>query len=201
MRSEKRIVKDARVLEEHFILRRILHRNGQLEAMRNNLSPVLEGKRPRDMHLYGPPGAGKTCMARYLLEELDKKSGRVKTSYVNCFENSSRFRVLYEIVKDIGTVLSVHEKGTPTDEVLEKLKRLVDESFCVLILDEVDKLRETGVLYPGKDSGDRARLHLQQGDGSLGRGPKDQELPGVTGENRVPGVRDRGAGGHAGGPG
>lgn len=134
-------------MEEYFIPRRILHRNGQLEAMRDNLEPVLGGNRPRDMHLYGPPGAGKTCMARYLLDELDKQSTRVKTSYVNCFENSSRFRVLYEVVTDIGSPLSAHEKGTPTDEVLEKLRRLVDDNYCVLILDEVDKLREKDVLY------------------------------------------------------
>ncbi|KXB07863.1 hypothetical protein AKJ58_01600 [candidate division MSBL1 archaeon SCGC-AAA385D11] len=141
------MIRDARVLREYFIPRRILHREGQLEAIRDSLKPVLEGKSPRDMHLYGPPGSGKTCIARYLLEELSKRSSRIRTSYVNCFDNSSKFRVLYEVVRDIGSVLSVHEKGTPTDEVLERVRKLVEDRYCILVLDEVDKLRETDVLY------------------------------------------------------
>ncbi|KXA95607.1 hypothetical protein AKJ36_00095 [candidate division MSBL1 archaeon SCGC-AAA259I07] len=141
------MIRDARVLEERFIPKEIRHREGQLKAVRDNLKPVLEGREARDTFLYGPPGTGKTCMARYLLDELSKQSSRVKTGYVNCFENSSRFRVLYEVVSQIGSLLSVHRKGTPTDEVLEKLRDLVEENRCVLILDEVDKLRETDVLY------------------------------------------------------
>ena len=40
MYDENRIIKDARVLKEHFIPSRVLHREGQLDSIRNCLKPM-----------------------------------------------------------------------------------------------------------------------------------------------------------------
>ena len=70
MYEENRIIKDARVLKEEFIPSRVLHREGQLDAIRNCLKPTLKEMEPRNIFIFGSPGTGKTCISRYVAEEL-----------------------------------------------------------------------------------------------------------------------------------
>jgi Cdc6-like AAA superfamily ATPase len=80
-------------------------------------------------------------------EELSAYSASVQSSYINCWECSSRFKILYSILQDMGLTLSVHRKGTPTDELLDSLRKRLKERYCVIILDEADKLEDDRVLY------------------------------------------------------
>ncbi len=147
MYDENMIIRDARVLREQFIPGRVLHREGQLDAIRNCLKPMLKGMEPRNMFTFGDPGTGKTCISRFVVEELSAHTVSVQGSYINCWECSSRFKILYSILQDMGLSLSVHRKGTPTDELLGNLKKRLEQRCCVIILDEVDKLEDDRVLY------------------------------------------------------
>ena len=144
---ENSIIADARVLTEQFIPKEITSRDGQLQALRDNLKPLVKGLPARHSFLYGPPGAGKTCIARYVAEELASYTSDVLQSYVNCWECTSRFRVLYAIIQKLGMQLAVHRKGTPTDELLDVLRNKLKERPCVIILDEVDQLEDDKVFY------------------------------------------------------
>ncbi len=144
MDGENKIIRNLEVLEEFFIPSRIVHREGQLKALRDCLNPLLKGQNPRDSFLWGKPGAGKTCIARHLTQELGKETG-VRIAYVNCWEAPSRFRILFGILEDLGVSLSVHRKGTPLDEVLGALRKRLER--VVVILDEVDRLEDEGVIY------------------------------------------------------
>ncbi len=145
--EENRIIRDARALREQFIPSRVLHREGQLDAIRDCLKPILKDMEPRNTLVFGSPGTGKTCIARFVAEELSVHSTSVQNSYINCWECSSRFKILYSILQDMGLTLSVHRKGTPTDELLESLRKRLEQRYCVIILDEVDRLDDDMVLY------------------------------------------------------
>ncbi len=153
MYEENHIIKDARVLREEFIPGRVLHREGQLDAIRNCMKPILKGLEPRNIFIFGSPGTGKTCISRYVAEELSSHSTTAMSSYINCWECSSRFKILYSVLQGLGAPLAAHRKGTPTDELLEGVKKRLEERHCVIILDEVDKLEDDRVLY------DLATLH------------------------------------------
>lgn len=144
--EEPNIIRDLRVLREHFIPRRVVHRDGQLKTIRDNLKPVLKELPPRSMFLYGKPGTGKTCISRYVVEEL-KKHSSVLNSYINCWKDSSTFKVLYNILNDLGEVFSIHRKGMPTDELMETLEKKTKNDFCVVVLDELDRLEDKKFLY------------------------------------------------------
>lgn len=144
--EENRIIKDLRVLTEEFIPSRIIHRDGQLKALRDNLKPAIDGHKPRNSFLNGTPGTGKTCISQYAVEEL-KKHASVMSAYVNCWEYPSRFKILYSILQSMGETLSIHRKGTPTDELLDILKNKVQGKCAVVILDEADQLDSFEVLY------------------------------------------------------
>lgn len=146
MDGENRIIRNLEVLEEVFIPSRIVHREGQLKALRDCLNPLLKNLNPRDSFLWGKPGTGKTCIARYLTQELKKETG-VKVAYVNCWEAPSRFRILFSILEDLGLSLSVHRKGTPLDELLDVLRRELQKDRAVVILDEVDRLEDEKIVY------------------------------------------------------
>ncbi len=140
------MIRNREVLEMDFIPFRVVCRDGQIKALVNNLKPVIEGGKPRNSFLFGPTGTGKTCIARYVLEEFSKETGAF-ASYINCWRVRTRFNILYELSRDLGMGLSFHRKGTPVDEIALALERRLEEKPCVLVLDEVDQIEETDVIY------------------------------------------------------
>lgn len=167
MYDENTIIRDARVLKQGFIPSRVVHRDGQLDAMRSCVKPVLKDMEPRSIFIWGVPGTGKTCLSRYVSEELSAYSASVQSSYINCWECSSRFKILYSILQDMGLTLSVHRKGTPTDELLDSLRKRLKERYCVIILDEVDKLEDDRVLYDLSTSPGACLVMLSNSETSL----------------------------------
>ena len=144
---ENQIIKDARVLTEHFIPSQVIHREGQLSTIRDCLLPITHKKQMRNIFIYGPPGSGKTCIARYVCEELTAHAPSATYVYVNCWKYPSRFKILLSILNSLGVVLSVHRKGTPTDELIDALRHKAKDRHIVVILDEVDKAEDPNVLY------------------------------------------------------
>lgn len=140
------IIRNVEVLTEEFIPSRVVHRDGQLKTIRDILKPILDDQTPRNAFLHGDPGTGKTCIVRYVVEELEKEK-HVFYSYVNCWSYSSRYKILYNLLHDIGLVASIHRKGMPTDELIDKLKSKIKDEFFVVILDEVDRLTDDKILY------------------------------------------------------
>jgi orc1/cdc6 family replication initiation protein len=147
MDFEPRIIRNAQVLTEGFIPGRMVHRDGQLKAIRDNLRPVLKGFPARHMFLHGKPGTGKTCMSNYVSQELKEHTSNVTHSYINCWENPSKFKVLYSIIQSLGLILAVHRKGTPTDELIDVLRKKLEGKHAIIVLDEVDQLDDDKVLY------------------------------------------------------
>ena len=145
MFQEKTIIKDLRVLTEHFIPRRIIHREGQMLAIRDNLKPLVDGEIPRNSFLYGSPGTGKTCLSLYVVDEL-KAEVSVLSVYNNCWSYPSRFKILYNIAESLGSNF-LQRKGTPTDELIDVLKARLRNKHCIIILDEADQLEDDKILY------------------------------------------------------
>jgi len=141
------IIHDLDPLTEEFIPESILHRMSQRELIEDTLAPLLKGYKPRPLLLFGAAGAGKTSLATDIAEDLADESGTLKVAYVNCWVDYSKFRVLYSIVQQIASPLLIHRKGTPTDELVERLEHALKTCRCLVILDEVDQLKDKDALY------------------------------------------------------
>lgn len=140
------MITDARVFQEDFVPSDVVHRHDEIDALTSALSPVLRDETPENAFLFGPTGAGKTCVARYAVGELQRELIDVDAQYVNCWQDYTRFRVLYEILDAIGETLNIHRRSTPMDELVERLREATERPY-VVILDEVDQLEDKGVLY------------------------------------------------------
>jgi orc1/cdc6 family replication initiation protein len=137
------MITDARVLQDDFVPRDVVHRHDEMSRLSTALNPVVDGDKPQDTFLVGPTGAGKTCIARYSLDELQEELLDVDTHYVDCWQHSKQFRALYKVLEGVGTTYDIH-RSTPTDEMLARLDDL-DRPYIV-VLDEVDQLEDKSLL-------------------------------------------------------
>ena len=140
------MIRDARVLQPEFVPREVEHRNAEINALSNALRPVMDGQPGETALLLGPSGAGKTCVARHTVERLRENVLDIDTRYVNCWQDYTRFRVLYRVLEGVDRTVDVHRQSTPTDELLDRIRRY-DGPGYVVVLDEVDQLEDKSVLY------------------------------------------------------
>src|SRR2546427_701188 len=74
------------------------HREEQIQRLGSVLAPALSKERVSNIFAYGKTGTGKTIVARFVLDRLQKKArdyGRaVDTSYVNCRLSGTNYRVI-----------------------------------------------------------------------------------------------------------
>jgi orc1/cdc6 family replication initiation protein len=140
------MIRDARVLQPQFIPEEVEHRNPEVNRLSDTLQPIMDGRPGETSLLLGPSGAGKTCIAKYTLERLRENVLDINTQYVNCWQDYTRFQVLYRLLDAVDRTVDVHRRSTPKDELLDRLREYDGPQF-VVILDEVDQLEDKSVLY------------------------------------------------------
>ncbi|TKX60821.1 AAA family ATPase [Halorubrum sp. ASP1] len=140
------MITDARVLQPEFIPREVQHRDAEVNYLSSVLDPITKGNRADPALLHGPSGVGKTCIAKFLVEQLREAVVALNYQYVNCWENHSRFKTLYRLLDGVGRTVDIHRQSTPKDVLLQRL-RDADDTPYVVILDEVDQLEDPSLLY------------------------------------------------------
>ncbi|WP_331232432.1 Cdc6/Cdc18 family protein [Natronorarus salvus] len=140
------MIRDARVLRSEFVPREVVHRDQELNHLASVLEPISYGEPAESALLTGPSGAGKTCLARFVTDQLQQETLDATVQYVNCWQAHSQFRTVYHILEGLGKTLNIHRQSTPHDELIERLREY-NGPHCVVILDEVDQLEDKRILY------------------------------------------------------
>jgi cell division control protein 6 len=140
--SGKSIFKKREVLNIDYIPERILFRDEQIKKIGETLSPIIKGAKPSNLLLYGKTGTGKTMVARYVMNKLNKyiKDNYTVFAYLNCRISGTPYRVLSEIGENIG--VKIPFTGLSLSEVEKRIfEHLINNGIkLVLILDEIDFL-------------------------------------------------------------
>ncbi len=137
------MIHDARVLEDDFLPQEVIHRHDEMNHLSAALEPAVDGERPGDVLMAGPSGAGKTCIARYAVAELERAVLDIETQYVDCWQHSNHFRILYKVLEGVSTTYDIH-RSTPRDEMVKRLEAV--EQPYVIILDEADQVEDSDLL-------------------------------------------------------
>ena len=144
------VFKNELALSGDFLPDSLPGREGELNEMVFALQPAFEGRKARNLFLFGPPGTGKTSCVKKVFSGLNEESQRTKAVFINCWQNPTRNSVLARIAESIGEPLP--RRGLGTDEVLERITQSfqMQKASCVMALDECDRLlhnREDAVVY------------------------------------------------------
>ncbi len=153
----KRIFRNKDVLTDRYFPDKIMHRDEQIKAIAEILSPALRLERPSNLFIYGKPGTGKTLVIKYVTKEMEKvaKEDNVPLDiiYVNCKMKKvadTEYRLLAHLIRCFGKRAPL--LGIPTYELYRNLFSILDEKerLAILIFDEIDELvKKTGdnILY------------------------------------------------------
>lgn len=167
------MIANARPLQPEFAPREVVHRDGDIDVLIRTLEPLSEGHYAEPAILYGPAGTGKTCIARYAVEQLRERVGDLRTQYINCWEDPTRFKTLYRALEGLDSSLDVHRQSTPRDELTDRLRDATDQPY-VLVLDEVDQLEEKDVLYDLARTPDLSLIAIAHNDEDLFEGLEER---------------------------
>ncbi len=137
------LIERPRVLTEDYVPDSFVHREGEHQEIADNLRPMMDGEPPQDMLLHGPPGVGKTAMSRFVVRKM-KEEVDVREAYVNGFRARTRFEVFYSLLDEPA---KVPRDGTSTSKVVEEFKDRARSRDTVIVVDEVDQLRDDEILY------------------------------------------------------
>lgn len=138
------MLRDGTVFDDDHLPREIVGRNQHMNEVTDALAPIEDGFRAENCFLFGPSGSGKTTVAKASVRELRQEVLAVPTAYVNCWKDYTRHAVLERAAKDLAN--AAVSRGAPARDLVDELQSNLN-SPSVLILDEVDQLRDTGVLY------------------------------------------------------
>ncbi|MCX8205652.1 MAG: AAA family ATPase [Candidatus Micrarchaeota archaeon] len=138
------------VLLPEFQPERLPGREGEIEEIAHNFRLALEGRKPQNLLIHGPPGTGKTAVLKHVMGLLEEYSSKVRIAYVNCWNAGTRYGVLGEVARKVGFISPM--KGTAVEDLLRRIAEISVKRglYVVVVLDEMDRLVASGhgdVLY------------------------------------------------------
>ncbi|WP_138007352.1 orc1/cdc6 family replication initiation protein [Halalkalirubrum salinum] len=153
---DQTIFEDEDILREDYQPKRLTERDDELDAFKAYLQPVINGKQPRNIFLYGKTGVGKTAATRYLLDHLERDAEQyedlsITTIYCNCEDLTSSYQVAIELTNQLRTKNNqLSSTGYPLNEVYNKLYSELEAlgGTILVVLDEVDQIGDDdSILY------------------------------------------------------
>jgi cell division control protein 6 len=136
-------------LMQEFVPEKPLLREREISSIADFLKPALEGRKARNILVYGNPGTGKTTISKYVARKFCEQT-RTIPIYVNCWQSDTENAVVSRIVKALQLpILTIGVKSEDTlDEMFRELKK--NKRMLLLILDEADQLisrKQEKILY------------------------------------------------------
>jgi archaeal cell division control protein 6 len=142
--SGGQIFRDRNLLRHDYMPTSLPHREEQIKRLGSVLAPALSKERVSNLFAYGKTGTGKTIVAKFVLDRLQKKArdhGRaVDTSYVNCRLAGTNYRVIADLCRGLGQ--DVPFTGLAVGELFDRLRDALQSrgSAFLVVLDEIDAL-------------------------------------------------------------
>ena len=140
---ESKVFANREVLSPHYIPKKLIARDREINSIEKAIAPSLKGERGRNLFVYGKTGAGKTSCIKYVINEVNNiPNTRARISYVNCRIYNSRYRVFSKIISD--HLPTYAKRGYGVVDLYEKLTGWIEEDgkTLIVVLDEIDVVKD-----------------------------------------------------------
>ena len=134
------VFKREEVLSTEYVPQMLPHREDQIKRVAKNILPASRGRKPQNTFVFGPPGIGKTAVAKNVFREFEEYSDRVRCVYVNCWDFKTPTALLTKVTTETG--FFTQRRGWGKDEVMARLIESLNKinKGLIVCLDEVDQL-------------------------------------------------------------
>ncbi|VVB98371.1 ORC1-type DNA replication protein 1 [uncultured archaeon] len=148
--SSSSVFRNESVFSPDFMPSEILHREAETKEIALTLAPLTKGRRAASIILHGPPGTGKTTLARHISAQLREATSRAHPVYINCAEQGYRYSILGAILSSLDYAVS--RRGRSADELISYMVEMLrkENKIPLVILDDIDMLpsdEKNGILY------------------------------------------------------
>jgi archaeal cell division control protein 6 len=132
------------ILDYDYQPKLILYRENFQNYIASCIKPLFQNRTGKNLFIFGPTGVGKTVSSKHVLKELEEYDESIYLVYINCWKFDTSFKVVNEICSQIGYKFT-HNKRT--DELISIVSSYLNKKSAVIVLDEVDKLKDFDALY------------------------------------------------------
>jgi len=144
LKQDETLFKDELVLDYEYLPKILKYRENQQQHFATVIKPLLQKRQGSNLFIYGSPGIGKTAACKHVLRELELETDQVYTFYINCWKYDTVYKILAELCNQLKYKWIQNKK---TDELLKVVAEILNKKSAVIILDEVDKLKEEQIVY------------------------------------------------------
>lgn len=131
------VYRDRDVLSPHFIPETLHFRDHQIRELMSIIAPALQGKKPRNVFIYGKTGTGKTCTVKHIAKKLGEANPPARMVYINCRMYNKPYRILSKAMKEVSAGVDKQGYGLPF--FYEMMLGWASEGRqLILVLDEID---------------------------------------------------------------
>jgi cell division control protein 6 len=133
---EGHLIEDGNLLSSEAVAGEPIGRQDQVKGLRTCLAPMLRGEPALNTWVCGPPGSGKTLLARWATQKICGGAGSRVAAYVNCWEHRSLYSVLQAIIDELK-ILGAEAQDTSIK--MGRIRQALRGRPFAVILDEIDR--------------------------------------------------------------
>ncbi len=138
------LIKNELALDFEWVPKILPYREKQQRQVAFCISPLLEERNGKNLFIYGAPGIGKTAAMKHVLRELEEKTDKVVSFYINCWQKNTTFKIFVELCFQTGYKFTQNKK---TEEIFDIFEKQINQNALVFVFDEIDKVEDLDFLY------------------------------------------------------
>jgi len=133
-KTPNNIILNDTVFSSNYLPDNVFYRDIEIENITEHFIPTQYGKYCPDLSIYGVTGSGKTLITKIIFRTLAKEAKDTYYIFISCNEYKTPTSILKFILSQINT----NEKGLSESDILQLIKKNIENKLMVLIFDEID---------------------------------------------------------------